>query len=256
MNHRGILWASVMLLLFMCSRLHSTAQSVLPTIDAVADSGLVTLRWVCQYDGVKSITVKRSTDSNANFSIIGHVKDVTKGAQHYTDFAPMVGVGYYKLSIVFNSGLSWSSNFCEAVSYKSHTLLHSGTLPSQPHNITVTSPVPATTVIHAEQQPKLTVRLSYPDIDMNDASFIQPRFVFIHKVFGHAVLKLPVVNFKQHVYSVRFSTISGVGVVDIPFIKMEEIIIDKRNFGRSGTYKYVIRRDGVLFESGCIKVTM
>jgi hypothetical protein len=93
-------------------------------------------------------------------------------------------------------------------------------------------------------------------MDMNDASFIQSRFVSIHKVFGHVVIKLPVVNFKQHIYSVRFFTISGIGVVDIPHIKMEEIIVDKRNFGRRGTYKYVIRRDGVLFESGYVNLTL
>jgi hypothetical protein len=229
---------------------------VLPAINAVADSGLVTLRWVCQYDGIKSIAVKRSVDSNANFSTIGHVKDVTKGAQYYTDVTPIVGAGYYKLSIVFNSGLSWSSNVSKAVSDKPYTLLQIGTPPTQPVSIIVASPDPATTVIKTDQQPKLTIRLSYPDMDMNDASFIQSRFVSIHKVFGHVVIKLPVVNFKQHIYSVRFFTISGIGVVDIPHIKIEEVIVDKRNFGRRGTYKYVIRRDGVLFESGYVNLTL
>lgn len=256
MNSRAILWAVGMLYLLMCSSLHSCAQSALPAINAVTDSGMVTLNWVCQYEGIKSIAVKRSVDSNANFATIGYVKNVSKGAQYYTDYSPIVGTGYYKLGIVFNSGLSWSSNVCKVLSSKSHKWLQTAPDPTQPHNITVATSEATTTATHTEQLPKLTIRLSYPDMDMNDASFILPRFVFIHKVFGHVVIKLPVVNFKQHVYSVRFFTVGGVAVIDIPHVKIEESIIDKRNFGKSGTYKYIIRRDGVLFESGYIKLAL
>lgn len=256
MNLRGVLWAVITLLLFSGSIQRCSAQSVLPAVDAVANSGLVTLNWVCQYDGVKSIAVKRSVDSNANFATIGYVKDVTKGAQYYTDYAPVVGTGYYKLIIFFNSGLSWSSNVCKAASYQFRKVLQSGSSPTQVYDITAKIPEVGTTETHNEQQVKIPFRLSYPDIDMNDASFIQPRFVFIHKVFGHVFIKLPLINFKQYLYSVRFFNSNGVIIVDVPHIKLEEVIIDKRNFARSGTYKYAIRRDGVLFESGYIKLSM
>jgi hypothetical protein len=256
MNLRRLLWAVITLLLLTGSIQYSTAQSVLPAINAVADSGLVTLNWVCQYDGVKSIAVKRSVDSNANFATIGYVKEVTKGAQYYTDYAPVLGTGYYKLSIVFNSGLSWSSNVCNAASYQSRKVVQKGSSPTQVFDINAKTLEVGTTAPHYEQQVKIPFRLSYPDMDMNDASFIQPRFVFIHKVFDHVVIKLPLVNFKQHLYSVRFFNSNGVIIVDVPHIKLEEVIIDNRNFARSGTYKYVIRRDGVLFESGYIKLSM
>ena len=256
MNLRCVLWAVVMLLLLTGSIQHSNAQSVLPAINAVADSGLVTLNWVCQYDGVKSIAVKRSTDSNANFTTIGYVKGITKGAQYYTDYAPIVGAGYYKLSIVFNSGLSWSSNVVKAVSDKPHLLLKTRSSSTQPPSITATIPEVGITDIYSKQEPKLSFRLSYPDMDMNDVSFILPRYIATHKVFGHVVVTLPVPDFKQYIYSVRFFTPTGRHIVDIPHIKLPEIIIDKRNFGRSGTYKYVIRRDGVLFESGYIKLSI
>lgn len=242
----------IVLLLLTAIDYLSAAQSVLPAVDAIADSGRVTLRWTCQYDGIKSITVKRSADSTTNFSTIGYVKDVRKGEQHFTDFAPISGVGYYKLNIIFNSGLSWSSNICRVLAEAYHV----NTLTLQSHYLNNVSATDNIQKIQSEYSSPINIKLSFPDVDMNDASFILPRYVMVHKVFGHVVLKLPIADFKQYAYSIRFFSSSGVEEVDIPQVKLPEIIIDKRNFGRNDTYKYIIRRDGVLLESGYIKVTM
>lgn len=85
------------------------AQPTLPEIIGDEENGLVLLSWTCQYDGVKSIAVLRSADSSFNYSTIGYVKKLYKGVQAFADGHPMPGKNYYKLSIVFNSGLTWGS---------------------------------------------------------------------------------------------------------------------------------------------------
>ena len=51
-------------------------------------------------------------DSAGKYTEIGHVKKKDKGVQAFVDGHPSAGKNFYKLSIVFNSGLSWSSNHC------------------------------------------------------------------------------------------------------------------------------------------------
>ena len=87
-----------------------SAQPTLPNISGSADKGIVLLSWMCQFTGVKAIAVLHSTDSIYNFKIIGYVKKLDKGIQAYVDGHPDTGKNYYKLSIVFNSGLTWTSN--------------------------------------------------------------------------------------------------------------------------------------------------
>ncbi len=103
----------MLLILFLVTfSLAAIAQPTLPDIAGDEQNGLVLLSWTCQYDGVKSIAVLRSTDSSFNYSTIGYVKKLYKGAQAYIDGHPLPGKNYYKLSIVFNSGLTWGSNHC------------------------------------------------------------------------------------------------------------------------------------------------
>lgn len=106
-GHKG---RSFLAILFLMTAFASIAQPTLPDLDGSNEKGLVLLSWTCQYDGVKSISVLRSADSNFNYSTVGYVKRLFKGVQGYIDGHPMPGKNFYKLSIVFNSGLTWSSN--------------------------------------------------------------------------------------------------------------------------------------------------
>lgn len=105
------------------------AQPMLPDITGSQEKGVVLLSWMCQYDGVKSIAVLRSADSNFNYSTIGFVKKLYKGMQAYADGHPAPGKNYYKLSIVFASGLTWGSNHF-GVYVDSLTALKNSKLPS------------------------------------------------------------------------------------------------------------------------------
>lgn len=110
MNFRRTRCTILFLLLLVTWSVTSLAQPTLPDLIGDEENGVVMLSWTCQYDGVKSIAVLRSADSNFNYYTIGFVKKLFKGVQAYADGHPMPGKNYYKLSIVFNSGLTWGSN--------------------------------------------------------------------------------------------------------------------------------------------------
>jgi hypothetical protein len=86
------------------------AQPVLPDMAGITDKGVNILTWTCQYNGIKSIAVQRSSDSLVNFSTVGYVKNLQKGVQVFADGHPKPGKNYYELLIVFSSDLSWTSN--------------------------------------------------------------------------------------------------------------------------------------------------
>jgi hypothetical protein len=88
------------------------AQPTLPGIAGSVDRGIVILTWNCQYDGIKSISVERSPDSLVNYAAAGNVKKVEKGVQVFVDGHPAPGKSFYRLIIVFKSGLKWGSNYC------------------------------------------------------------------------------------------------------------------------------------------------
>lgn len=89
---------------------HAAAQPALPEIGGAADKGIVILSWNCQYDGVKSITVLRSADSEQNFVPVGMVRKIAKGPQAFVDGHAAPGKNYYKLSLLFKTGLNWKTN--------------------------------------------------------------------------------------------------------------------------------------------------
>ena len=103
----------VYVLVFFFISVRALAQATLPDIAGSTDRGIVVLSWNCQYSGIKSITVARSADSTGNFTTIGTVKNLDKGLQAFVDGHPAAGKNYYKLTILFRSGLTWRSNRCD-----------------------------------------------------------------------------------------------------------------------------------------------
>lgn len=86
------------------------AQPTLPDIAVSKDKGINVISWDCQYDGIKSIAVQRSSDSVYNYKTIGYVASLKKGVQAFIDGHPNPGKNFYRLYIVFNSQLTWYSN--------------------------------------------------------------------------------------------------------------------------------------------------
>ncbi len=107
----------------------SYAQApVLPDIIAASDKGVNVISWTCQYDGIKSIAVQRSSDSVFNYITIGYVRDLRKGQQAFIDGHPQAGDNWYRLYIGFSSDLTWYSNNIK-VHIDSMTLLNKAVIP-------------------------------------------------------------------------------------------------------------------------------
>lgn len=166
------------LLLFCLIAFRATAQTTLPDIAAAADKGIVILSWNCQYNGIRSITVLRSADSLYNYSVIGKVKKLDKGVQAFVDGHPAAGKNFYKLIILFNSGLNWSSNHCgvtveQSVIETSH--LHLPPNDSLQRYIATIDTVKAGKINTAtEPVTKLTAK-SVLDIDANEDTEEKPK---------------------------------------------------------------------------------
>jgi hypothetical protein len=195
----------------------AVAQPVLPNVSVGMDSGVVVLSWFCQFDAVKEILVKRSGDSMGNYRVIGNVRNTGKGVQSFTDLHPDTGINYYKLNVVFKSGLNWGSNLCRVVVDRINLL---------------------------------------PSRDSIDApTFAVPKYVVVNKLTGHVVITLPE-GAGIGRYAIKFYNSKEKLIMEIPELRSSPVILDKRNFQRKGMYKFVLRKDDMEVESGYVNISM
>jgi hypothetical protein len=59
-------------------------------------------------------------------------------------------------------------------------------------------------------------------------------------------------DFKTKPYTLQFFDEDNMVIIDIPKMGNQKMIIDKRNFQRRQPYKFVLRREGLAFETGYI----
>jgi hypothetical protein len=248
------------------------AQPVLPDIVGATDKGINVLSWFCQYEGIKSIAVQRSSDSMYNYVTVGYVKNLKKGPQAFIDGHPVAKDNWYRLYIVFNSDLTWFSNRFKLY-VDSVTIMNKGVLPPNDslqklaarvrvdstvvkrHNMTVTSDTggeKAYTIDSLYQDaPKLTITIPEPE-EINAYTYVKSQFVFTNPFTGHVNLEIPDVN--AHHYSVKFFDSKDKEIMDLPRIVDPQIIIDKRNFQKKGLYKFELRQDRKKLETGYITI--
>jgi hypothetical protein len=265
------------------------AQPSLPNLAGAGEHGVVLLSWVCQYDGVKSIAVRRSDDSMLNYKVVGYVKDTKKGVQAFADGHPVAGKNFYKLNVVFNSGLNWGSNhlcvFVDSAELVAQnrvlpdndslqqfmtteivldTIVHSD---SELHSVKLTKDstklnvmpgvvVQVDTQVQGVAKPvvvrkKIVLKFTQPEIE--EATFIKSMYLSINRLNGHLEVRLPD-GMKGHIYSLKFYDMRGLEVLDIPELKERFVIVDKRNFRRNGLLKFELRRDGEIFETAYIEL--
>lgn len=210
------------------------AQPTLPNIECVQEGSTVRLMWTCQYEGVKGIVVNRSYDSLKNYSQIGTVANVEKGIQTFVDERPLAGRSFYKVVVIFRSGLNWSSNHCGFMMNGSIINDTAGEMKGE-------------AVV-----PRIKFKLTIPEPDP-DAVYTDPIHVRNNKTTGHLDVRLPT-DHSMHYWSLVFYDQKKQAVLSIPLVKARNVVIDKRNFRRRGVYKFELRRDGVVFEWGYVTV--
>jgi len=301
------------------------AQTALPDIAGASDKGIVILSWNCQYNGVKSINVLRSTDSVYFYSAIGKVKKLDKGTQAFVDGHPVPGKNYYKLVIQFNSGLTWTSNHCSVViegapaqlppndsiqryivtndtaktkkttkattvaaakpPVKDNLAVDPEDLEDTPapkgqkqaadpdndeadstankpvvptHKVYISfdmDPTPVTkSTITTDKRPgdykKVTISFEEPD---ETSKVIRSLYVYADPATGHITLNLPP-DVATHHYSIKFYNDQNQMIIEVPKLNATKIILDKRNFQRKGTFKFVLRKDVTELESGYVEI--
>ena len=268
------------------------AQPILPDIQGSVKSRVVTIAWSNPYDNIKKITIVRSSDSVSSFVPIGLQKKPVKGPAEFVDEHPMPGNNYYKLSIVFGSGLTWSSNHCsvyierselEAAKTRQTTALPPNINLATTEPVKLQAPVPTdsfagkrevlqpsanrtpvaivpdTMMMHPPVQTPMQivhhpkVNIAFDDPNTGPATFIKSSYIFVDTLSGHVDMQLPD-DVATHHYSIKFYDPAGNMIYDVPRLHHSRIIFDRRNFQHKGIYKFVMRRDVVELESGYVKV--
>lgn len=97
------------------------------------------------------------------------------------------------------------------------------------------------------------VTISFDDPTETTPTFIRSLYVYTDTVTGHVDLNLPN-DIASHHYSIKFYDSDNHMIIEVPRITASKIIMDKRNFQRKGTYKFVLRKDVTELESGYIEI--
>lgn len=240
-----------------------SAQSTLPDIYCNVENGAVLVSWNSQYAGLKAVNVLRSADSVYDFTMIGTVKKPVKGEQSYVDASPLAGRNFYKLSIVFSSGVTWPSNLCKCmVEGRAAGTVPPGTQIKDTENARESNGVPAgkkellsgaaLDSLNARLPPKKIV-VAFDDLTDQPNTFIKSKYMSTDAATGHIKMDLPDDVTTNH-YSIKFYDGRQQLITEVPHINSAHIIFDKRNFPGKGLYKFVIRKDIVELESGYISV--
>lgn len=247
---------------------------------SVTQNGINILTWACQYDGVKSIAVQRSSDSNLNYITIGYVKDVKKGVQYYLDGHAKPGVNWYRVKLVFGSDLSWTSNRIKIV-VDSSQVAKGRILPSNDSlqglaskfstkkvevtdsatgkvgkktvivNSTVTTKSKDTSLASPVLKPVLTLEI--PDIEnVNAYTYIKSQYVFTNPFTGH--VNIEIADAKTAKYSLEFFDNKNKMILEVPRVAEPYVILDKRNFQKVGMYKFELYKEKVKLETGYITI--
>jgi hypothetical protein len=150
------------------------------------------------------------------------------------DERPLQGKSYYKLNVVFKSGLNWSSNHC---------------------GLTINGSSVSDTNSEAQGEyaiQRVKFKQIIPELDL-DGIYTDPVFVRNNKTTGHLDVRLPA-DYVTHYWSLVFYDKKKQQVLSIPEVKARNVVIDKRNFRSRGIYKFVLRRDDLVFEWGYVIV--
>ncbi|MCC6186082.1 MAG: hypothetical protein IT256_02905 [Chitinophagaceae bacterium] len=255
---------------------NAMAQPTLPDLANVSQNGINILTWACQYDGVKTIIVQRSSDSNVNYVTIGYVRNTAKGVQFYLDGHPKPGPNWYRIKLVFGSDLTWTSNRIKVIvdssqvakgrvlppndslqdlaakfQTKTVQITDTATGKTNKKSVIVTSTVKTKDTSKVASGLSLTIEL--PDIEqVNAYSYIKSNYVFTNPFTGHVNIEID--DATKHTYNLDFYDAKNVKILEIPKIMEANVVLDKRNFQKVGMYKFDLYKDKVKLETGYITI--
>lgn len=207
----------------------------LPAMQIVTDNAKNVLSWTCQYDGIKSIAIQRSSDSVRNYVTIGVLTAPKKGIQTYTDSRPMIGKNSYRLSILFAGDIEWFSNTykvimdSDVIAKSLEGAIKSGTTNAITANSNGTNATQST-----------------------DFYYTPSTRIYTNPYTGHININLEDALTKK--YSIRFFDPNKNEVLRVSRVIKTALVLDKNNFNSKGTYSFQLFDGTVLNETGYITI--
>lgn len=230
--------AAIVLLLLLNVTNYTYAQPTLPDIAVVTQGGINVLSFLNPYEsGIKSIAVERSADSVVNFTTVGYVASVKKGAASFVDAHPLVGRNWYRLQIVFSSGMEWISNL-NSVEVDSAAIANRKPLPPSDslQKLVNTGTVVNTAVIN----------------EIKTVELPKSQYVFTNPFTGNVNIEIQ--DAFKETYSLFFYDQNDKEVLHIPRINDKVVILDKRNFQTTGLFKFKLFKNKEAFDKGVINI--
>lgn len=226
-----------------CISIASFAQApTLPDIAGATKDGINILSYNNPYNtGVKSILVQRSNDSVQNFTEIGSVPKLGAGVANFIDPLPQPGYNYYRLSIQFTSGIEFKTNLI-GISVDSAAIANRKQLPageSLQKLVNNSENIDSTAVLNKVKQVET---VAYP----------KSKYVFTNPFSGHINIEL--IDALTQKYDIIFYSLDNKEVLKIKRLSDPNIILDKRNFKKTGVYKFVLNKNTSEFDKGFITI--
>lgn len=232
MKLKLILFSFIYTLLFTVAN----AQPTLPEAGVMTKGGINILSWTNPYTtGVTEVLLERAKDSNAIFSLVGNVADISKPAQYYVDAYPFPGENYYRVIVMLSDGSEWKSNIISIY--------------VNPNDLAVRNVLPSNDSI---QKLVLSMGVVPTDHQLNQISYTPSPYVFTNPFNGNINIELE--DALSVSYKLIFYDEQNKEVLAIPRINDNNLVLDKRNFMRNGLYNFKLFKNNQEFADGKVAV--
>lgn len=222
--------------LLCCFNVYLRAQPELPAIAVVTQGGIAVVSWTNPYEnGLKSIAVQRSADSNYNFATLGYVTDLKKGVQSFVDAHPAVGKNWYRLVILFSSDMEWKSSLGKVI-VDSAAIANRKPLP------------PSDSLQKLISQSGNAAAIN----SVNTVSYPKSQYVFTNPFTGN--INIEIQDALKENYSLIFYDQQDHVVLKVPRINDKVVILDKRNFQATGLFKFKLLKNKEEFDKGYVTI--
>ena len=216
------------------------AQPQLPEVGALTKDGINVLSWVNPYkSGVSSVSIERSADSTFNYQTIGVLKDISQTTQSYIDTRPVLGDNWYRVVVLFSSGTDWKSNIVK-LHLDSADVANRKPLPPGDSLQKLISKMPA-------KSPEEAVK----SINTN-AVYPKSKYVFTNPFTGN--IDIDIADAFENDYALYFYDEQGKEALFIPRINDTAVVLDRRNFQKSGVFKFKLLKNKEEFETGYVAI--
>gem|GEM_PF-5038152 len=258
---RKVIW-----LIYLCSCTHWVWAQQAPTLPDMAGATINhmnLLQFTNPYDALKSLDISRSDDSTLGFVSIAHMSKPPKGFNRFSDTLPLNGANYYRITVVFENGLSWTcntlklGNSIKAPMTAAPAIGTIATPPTVPTTAATAAPAPIPTPVPEPKPEKKNKRAglikikAYSDTTVTDAAnYFKSKYVSVDQVTGHILIDIPEV--KKYPYTITFYSADNRIALEVPPLHNSPILLDRKNFQQKGTYHFIIKKLGKDFDQGYI----